>query len=91
MSIPARAVLECACVMGPNLDYEQTGTHCLAVYLMHSVWDWKAATGSLLFLLLFSRIYSDPGIVLPVKEWETKREGAQSCNVLYKFRYINMH
>lgn len=63
MSIPARAVLEWACVMGPNLDYEQTVTHCLAVYLMHSVWDWKAATGSLLFLLLFSRIYSDPGIV----------------------------
>ncbi len=49
MSIPARAVLEWACVMGPNLDYEQTVTHCFAVYLMHSVWDWKAATGSLLF------------------------------------------
>lgn len=62
MSIPARAVLEYACVMGPNLHYEQTVTLSCS-YLMHSVWDWKAATSSLLFLLLFSRIYSDPGIV----------------------------
>ncbi len=61
MSIPARAVLEWACVMGPNLDYEQTVTHCFAVYLMHSVWIGKLQ--QVVCYLFFSRMYSDPDIV----------------------------